>query len=178
MEEVYLRELSLNDGEKELDFLRKFPKEENGFQNPCKEEFLSNLDSFRNWLIDRVNKSNGIGVAEGRVPETVYWIIMNDEMVGIGRLRHHLNDNLLKHGGSIGYGVSSDHRGKGIGNKALSLLLEESKKYDQEEVLLTVDSGNLASRKVIENNGGVLRKEEDGTCFYWIKIKDKQAKTV
>jgi len=178
MEEIYLREVSINDGEIELEFLRKFPTEENGFQNPCREESLASLENFKLWLEDRVNKSNGIGISEGRVPETIYWIMMNEKIVGIGRLRHYLNDNLLKHGGSIGFGISSNYRGKGIATKALPLMLIEAKKFDQEEVLLTVDSDNMASRKVIENNGGILRKEEDQTCYYWIKIKDKQPKTV
>jgi predicted acetyltransferase len=34
--------------------------------------------------------------------------------------------------------------------------------------LLTCDSDNVASRKVIEANGGVLEDEGDGTCRYWI----------
>ena len=56
--------------------------------------------------------------------------------------------------------------------------LKEAEKYDQEEVLLTTDEDNIGSRKVIENNSGELRKTENGSCYYWIKIKDKQPKTV
>lgn len=178
IDNIYLRELSAEDGEKELKFLREFPVEENGFQNPCREESLLSIENFKQWLIKIVNISKGIGLSEGHVPETIYWIIYNENVVGIGRLRHYLNNHLLQHGGNIGYGISSAYRGKGIGKKALSLLVEESKKYDQEKVLLTVDEGNIASRKIIEDNGGVLDRIENGCCYYWIRIKDKQPKTV
>lgn len=178
MEEIYLRELSLTDGEKELKFLRDFPTEENGFQNPCKEEFLSDITSFKKWLENRTNISKGIDLPEGRVPETIYWIMKDDNIVGIGRLRHYLNEKLLQHGGNIGYGISTLYRGMGIGKKALSLLIEESKKYDLDKVLLTVDEGNMASRKIIESNFGVLDRIDDGCCYYWINTKKIQPKTV
>jgi predicted acetyltransferase len=33
--------------------------------------------------------------------------------------------------------------------------------------LITCDTTNLASRKVIEANGGTLADEQDGICRYW-----------
>ena len=178
MDNIYLRELSLDDGEKELEFVRNFPETENGFQNVCKGESLQNLENFKKRIKEKIDQSNGIGLPEGRVPETVYWIMKGDTIVGIGKLRHYLNDILLKHGGNIGYGIAEDYRGMGIGSKALSLLIEESKKYDQEEILITVDDDNIASCKVVEKNGGILRDTENGCCYYWVRIKDKQPKTV
>lgn len=178
MVEVYLRELSIEDGEKELEYLRNFPDRENGFENPAHIEDLKDEASFSLWLQGKVNGSKGINLKEGRVPQTIYWIMVEDKIVGIGKLRHYLNESLLNYGGNIGYAISSEYRGKGIASKALSLILQEANNHEQEEVLLTVDSDNIASCKVIENNGGILKKEEDGTCFYWIKIKDKHSKTV
>ncbi len=176
MEEIYLRELSIDDGEKELEYLRNLPTNENGFENPAKGNSLDNIDTFKEWLIMRSNQSKGIGLKEGNVPQTIYWIMMGSNIVGIGKLRHYLNDKLLQHGGNIGFGILEEYRGRGIGTKALNLLLEESKKYDQDEVLLTADEDNMGSRKSIENNGGVLRRIEDGCCFYWIKIREKKPK--
>lgn len=178
MEEVYLRELSLNDGEKELEFMRNLPKKERGFENPSDPDDLINIETFKEWLGKKSNEAKGLDLKEGYVPQTIYWIMLGNEVVGIGKLRHYLNDHLLQHGGNIGYGVSNEYRGKGIATKALALILKEAEKYDQDEVLLTTDEDNVGSRKVIENNNGVLKKIENGSCYYWIKIKDKQPKTV
>lgn len=178
MEEVYIKELSLNDGERELEFLRNLPKKERGFENPSDTRDLINIETFKEWLGAKTNEAKGIDLKEGYVPQTIYWIMMGDKVVGIGKLRHYLNDHLLEHGGNIGYGVASEYRGKGIATKALSLILKEAEKYDQDEVLLTTDEDNIGSRKVIENNGGELRKIKNDTCYYWIRIKDKQPKTV
>ncbi|HOO67944.1 MAG TPA: GNAT family N-acetyltransferase [Bacilli bacterium] len=177
MEEIYLRELNINDGEKELEYLRNLPEKENGFENPAKKDSLDNINNFKLWLMQKVNDSEGTNLPEGYVPQTIYWIMMGDKIVGLGKVRHYLNDNLRKHGGNIGYGTSKEYWGKGIGTKALALLLKESSKYDQEEVLLTANEDNIGSRRVIEKNGGVLRKIEDNLCFYWIKIKDKAPKS-
>lgn len=178
MNEVYLKELSINDGEKELEFLRGLPEKENGFENPSDSSDLEDINKFKNWLERKINEAKGINLKEGYVPQTMFWIIYNNQVVGIAKLRHYLNDHLLMHGGNIGYGVAKEYRRMGIATKALALLLEEAKKYDQEEVLLTTDLENYGSRKVIENNNGRLEKIEEDTCFYWIKIKDKQPKTV
>ena len=35
------------------------------------------------------------------------------------------------------------------------------------EMLITCDSANVRSRRLIEFNGGVLEKEIDGRCWYW-----------
>lgn len=171
LEDIYLKELSLEDGEKELEYLRKLPENENGFRNPSKEEDLINLETFRKWLEQKINESEGTNLPEGYVPQTIYWIMLEDKIVGIGKVRHYLNDILLKHGGNIGYGILKEYWGKGIGTKALELLLKKSSKYDQEEVLLTSNEDNIASRRVIEKNGGVLRKIEEESCYYWIKVK-------
>src|SRR5688500_15585019 len=52
-------------------------------------------------------------VTPGFVPQTVYWMIDDaEQVVGMLRLRHHLNDHLLQHGGHVGYYVRPAARGK------------------------------------------------------------------
>lgn len=50
MDDVSLRKLSLNDGRKELDFLRTVPRDENGFTNPASVDELKDLSSFAGFL--------------------------------------------------------------------------------------------------------------------------------
>ena len=41
------------------------------------------------------------------VPQTIYFLIRksDNKIIGITNLRHHLNEELLKYGGHIGYGI-------------------------------------------------------------------------
>jgi predicted acetyltransferase len=58
--------------------------------------------------------------------------------------------------GHIGYGVVPWKQRRGYGTLALRLLLPEARALGLEYVELTTDPDNLASRRVIEANGGVL----------------------
>jgi len=65
----------------------------------------------------------------------------------------------------------------GYGNTVLQLALIEAKKIGLTKVLLTCDDGNVASQKIIENNGGVLeniieeKKGKQKKRRYWLLIK-------
>jgi predicted acetyltransferase len=56
----------------------------------------------------------------------------------------------------------------------LRLALLEARKIGLEKVLITCDDGNIASAKVIENNGGVFErltmKEDRKIRRYWIAL--------
>lgn len=58
--------------------------------------------------------------------------------------------------GHIGYSVVPWKRGRGYATRALGLLLPEARREGLPYVELTTDAANVASRRVIEANGGVL----------------------
>ena len=82
----------------------------------------------------------------------------------------------MKEGGNIGYGIIPSKRGLGYGTKALKLTLEKAKELGLKKVLLTCNSTNIGSKKVIEANGGLLENEilgEEGKpnkLRYWIEL--------
>jgi predicted acetyltransferase len=116
----------------------------------------------------------GKNLKPGYVSQTVYWVVDKDGYAGRVSLRHELNDSLLKEGGHIGYEIRPSKRGQGYGNKALELVLPKARELGLEKVLVTCDSTNIASRKIIEANGGVLENKipsEDGKSsklIFWI----------
>lgn len=61
--------------------------------------------------------------------------------------------------GHIGYSVVPWKRGRGYATEALRLLLPEARAEGLTYVELTVEPDNVASRRVIEANGGVLLGE-------------------
>lgn len=88
-----------------------------------------------------------------------YWLVDEDIGYFIGEvcIRHKLTDALERYGGHIGYGIRFSEWNKGYGTLMLRLALEKAKALGITDVLITCDDENLASAKVMENNGFVLR---------------------
>lgn len=174
---IKIRKLSLEDGEKERCYLLSFPHEENGFHNPAHPEDLTSEASFKKWLGKKDVESKGL-TSEGYVPQTIYWVELEGEIVGVGKIRHYLNDDLrYKGGGHIGIGgIAKENRGKGIGSEALGLLIGELRKLGERQILLTINEENIGSRRIAEKNGAILEKIIDDPrykgerlAFYWVK---------
>ncbi|MBP6931325.1 MAG: GNAT family N-acetyltransferase [Candidatus Pacebacteria bacterium] len=132
-------------------------------------KFDGDFDSFISSVKDA---KEGKNLPENYVPQTVYWIVENDKFIGRVSVRHILNDHLLL-SGHIGYAVRPSERGKGYGSIALKLALHKAKELGIEKALVTCADGNIASRKIIEKNGGILEDERlagDGTNMlrFWI----------
>ena len=113
----------------------------------------------------------------GRVPETVFWGVLNGEYVGRVSLRHELTAGLEAWGGHIGYEVRPSARGRGYGHALLAGMLPYARTRGLERVLLHCDESNVASIRVIEGAGGVFvgstpNLERDGAPgrAYWIAL--------
>jgi predicted acetyltransferase len=122
------------------------------------------------------DESQGINLEEGHVPQTTYWITDKDGYAGRVMLRHELNEQLLRKGGNMGYGIIPSKRGRGYATKALALGLNKARELGLKKVLLTCFSTNIGSKKVIEKNGGILENEvpgengEPSRLRYWINL--------
>lgn len=139
---------------------------ENGFVNNfyINDRAECNRRIYRNYEI-----ALGIDLEPNYVQQTIFWCYLNDVPIGYTKLRHGLTAQLREHGGHIGYILRPSYRGKGFGKLVLQALLYEAYLLNLDKVLLTVDSSNIASRKIIEWNSGKLEYENDNTCYYWIE---------
>lgn len=138
---------------------------------------LDRLENFETWIKKIKNDTLEQSIESGRVPATLFLAVRKSDnrVIGTIQIRHKLNDHLLKYGGHIGDGVRPSERKKGYATEMIRLALEECRKLGIDRVLMTCDKNNVASRKSIMNNGGVLENEvlaEDKTIFqrYWIEI--------
>ena len=68
--------------------------------------------------------------------------------------------------GHIGYSVVPWKRQRGYATRALQLLLPLAKSEQLPYVVVTTDVGNVASRRVIESNGGKLVEELGGSAEF------------
>lgn len=117
-------------------------------------------------------------VCEGWVPSHTFWLTnMNDEILGVVRIRTSLNHEFVrKFAGHIGYDISPLSRRRGYGMTLLKLALEKAAMINLGKVLITCDNDNVASKRIIENNGGIFEsqilKEENQKQLrrYWITL--------
>ena len=97
------------------------------------------------------------GTTVKRLPGYVLWM-WDGEFCGSIGLRWQPGTNELPAYclGHVGYSVVPWKRRRGHATRALGLLLPRARAEGLDYVELTVDDDNVASRRVIERNGGVL----------------------
>ena len=116
-----------------------------------------------NELADYVNslryQANGRGLRAGFVPNTMYWLMVDDHLVGEANIRHYLTTALLREGGHIGYRITPGWRRQGYGTRILTLALAEVTRMGIPHTLVTCDTINFGSARIIQKNGGLLENE-------------------
>ena len=105
------------------------------------------------------NEHQGIGLAPGRVPHTMLYGFLDGVIVGRCSIRHELNDHLRLVGGHIGYGVAPPFRRQRFGEQLFRAGRDLLKAFGTREALMSCATTNIASRKLIENAGGILIDE-------------------
>jgi len=134
-------------------------KDENEF-----EKFTEKLNS----------QAKGVGLPEGYVPSSIFWLMEGEEFIGQVDIRHRLTPLLKETGGHIGYDIRPSKRKQGYGKLILKLALEKAKELGIKNALVTCDATNIGSKRVIEANGGKFESQVKGTAGkpdklrYWI----------
>ncbi|MCL2473902.1 MAG: GNAT family N-acetyltransferase [Alphaproteobacteria bacterium] len=160
-----IKKLSVDDGIDVFNMLQQIPNGENGFMNDV--EGLS-FDEYKNWLTENDMCSRQVGIKDGwKVPQTIFWLMVDGNPIGMGKLRHFLTDRLLEEGGTIGYAIIPSERSKGYGKVFVRELLKEAQKLSIGKVLFTISNHNIASVKIALANGGVLEKTTDAKHYIW-----------
>lgn len=163
-----LRKANLQDAEKEFEFMKNLPADENGFTNPWfgvkREEFVEKC------LCRMMDYSEGRNLPDGFVPETFFFLWNDGEIVGQFRIRHHLTEALRNGAGHIGYGIALPFRKRGFAKAGLALALREADALVKEdEIHLRVNRENAASLKVMLANGGRIHHQDDEKIYVRIK---------
>ena len=146
--------------------------------------------------IGSINKLNGLSFAkfkamcndyikeEKEINEqlntTTNRYILFDGIKPIGEvgIRTTLNDFWINKGSQIYYKIRRSERGKGYGNIILKLALVEAKKLGFKKVRINCNNDNIASKKIIIKNGGVVdidsyKTNEGFSSSYTINLSDE-----
>ncbi|MEU6824949.1 GNAT family N-acetyltransferase [Streptomyces atriruber] len=104
------------------------------------------------------------------VPVTTLWYVDGADYVGRISVRHTVATRFLReYGGHIGYDVRPTARRRGHATDMLRACLPYAAELGLESVLVTCDTDNIGSRKVIEAAGGTFEDERSGKLRYWIR---------
>ena len=104
----------------------------------------------------------------GYVPATTLWWVAGEEFLGRVNIRHRLTADLFERGGHIGYDVRASARRRGHATRMLHDSLRVAHRLGIDPALVTCDATNLASRKVIEHNGGTLEDRRGAKLRFWV----------
>ena len=105
---------------------------------------------------------------EGWVAMTKLWWVDGEEYLGGLSIRHELTDHLRELGGHIGYMVLPSKRRQGHAGAMLAAALPVAFRLGIDPALLTCDDTNIASRRVIESNGGVFEDQREDKLRFWV----------
>lgn len=111
------------------------------------------------------------------VPETVVWMVKDEDYIGTVDIRHRLNWHLEKHGGHVYFVVRPSWRGKGYGKKILRKAIPIINYLGIDRALITLDPANETAIHIVESCGGVFEDTLPATeCFparsrYWLDCR-------
>ncbi len=128
------------------------PSEELGSTNKIKN---CSIDKFYD-IIEEFKKEETIINPDLNTTTNRYIFFVNDEPIGEIGIRTTLNEKWLNKGSQIFYKIRMSKRNQGYGTKMLELGIKECKKLGMKKVRINCDDNNIASKRIIEKNGGKI----------------------
>jgi predicted acetyltransferase len=139
-------------------------KEEGYCQHLSVREIRDNFSGFvENLASDRANHYRKFDDWVEVVPETVLWLVKDQNYLGNIVIRHRLNWHLEKWGGHIAFIIRPDKRGMGYGRKILLKAIPYANALGIDRALLTVAPDNKTAVHIIKKSGAVFEDETPGT---------------
>ncbi|MDR1476522.1 MAG: GNAT family N-acetyltransferase [Rickettsiales bacterium] len=142
-----------------------------------------NVHNFDDMVARRIREAKE--AREGSVTQHYFWIVDHDGYAGRISLRHSLEFADSESHGHVGYDIRPSKRGRGYAKAALRLCLDEARKIDMPEVLLTCLAANKPSERIIlgamKEYGGRKIEPVEGaagtTLRFWIPTSKKSAQS-
>jgi predicted acetyltransferase len=148
---------------------------------PFHQNYFDALRDFPAFVHTLRREARGENLPPDKVPCTHFWALCGETVVGTVRLRHRLTPTLERFGGHIGYDVRPSERHRGYATAMLALVLPKARELGLQRVLLTCNTENAVSARVIEKNGGVVAdrsidpRSGKMAARYWIDLQTSPA---
>ncbi|HEV2801543.1 MAG TPA: GNAT family N-acetyltransferase [Pyrinomonadaceae bacterium] len=140
------------------------------------ERYREVLEDISAYLRSVERYARGVALPPGHVPSNTFFLVHHGKVVGRSSLRHRLSPSLELEGGHIGYDIQPSARQRGYGTRILALTLERARALGLKRALLTCNTDNTASARIIEKNGGrlsghaVSQMTGKPISQYWIEL--------
>lgn len=139
--------------------------------------YVEGVRDFEPYVMGLHAEAQGIDLLDGHVPCNHYWLVASGSILGVIRIRHNIESRFLREeAGHIGYDMAPRFRRRGLGSRMLAIGLKRAAIIGLKRVMISADEDNVASRNVIESNGGILDSIVQGKVFecaiarYWISL--------
>lgn len=141
---------------------------------------LKQFDDPQDWIAFLKKLKDPSTIPEGRVQLTQYMLLREEDqkIVGMINIRHYLNAYLERYGGHIGASIAPSERNKGYATQMLKMALSKCRGIGIDKVLVTCNSDNEGSRRLILKNGGIYESvvydTDEGVYVerYWIDFSE------
>lgn len=97
------------------------------------------------------------------VPETIVWMVKDDQYIGTVDIRHRLNWHLEKWGGHVHFNIRPSLRGKGYGSKILKKAMPIINYIGIDKALITLKPTDTAAIRIVESCGAKFEGETHAT---------------
>lgn len=139
---------------------------------------LKQFDDPHDWIAFLNTLKAPMTIPQGRVQLSQYMFVREEDqkIVGMINIRHYLNDYLERYGGHIGASIAPSERHKGYAIQMLKMALSKCKAFGIDKVLLTCNSSNESSKRLILKSGGRYESaiydpdEGENVERYWIDL--------
>lgn len=155
---------------------REFASLAEDFRAGGDDRYMHAVADFDAYLLALRDGARGVGLSPGRVAFDTFFLVRERRLLGRSTLRRQLTPELEIEGGHIGYDIRPSDRRRGYGTRLLALTLERARARGLERVLVTCDTDNIASARIIEKNGGALagqaisHRSGKPVSQYWIEL--------
>ncbi len=167
---VYLKEANYEDLEEEYRAIKSIPFYENGYGNTfC---FMDRETFFDVGIRKMIDSGRGVGLKEGHVPESYFFLWDDNRIVGLFKIRHYLSEELRNGSGHLGFGIIKDFRNMHYGTEGLRLTLEKCRELvEEDEVYMACFKYNKPSLAVMLNNGARIVREDSEIYYTRVRIR-------
>ena len=106
---MFLQQISPTDSIEGYELLQRIGEMENDFTNPLHGK---SYEEYKEWLVQQDAWSREEQLPKGYVGQTCFWLVADNVIVGLGKIRHGLTDCSRKEGGNIGIAIDPNKRVK------------------------------------------------------------------
>ena len=169
---ISIQEFNTQDEQDKLDFLKKADFRVRGFRIIGVFEGIETVEHMRDKIRELKELSD-----QNPCERKFFWIMKNDNPIGVITLRPALNGFWLHNAGHIGIAIDKPYRGQNYGTEAFKKMCRKAyDEYGIEDIITMALTDNIASRTMIEKSGGkywdtITAADGEKLARYWIKYQ-------